>query len=140
MNIINFLIPKSKVAYLEDTSTIRQGLEKMHSQGYTAIPVITKDGIYIGTVTEGDFLWSIVDNEDFSADSQEEKTIIDILRCDWNAPVHITDTIDKLLELVTVQNFVPVVDDREVFIGIITRKDIIKYFRKTYLEGQLCTK
>jgi predicted transcriptional regulator len=140
MNIINFLIPKSKIAYLEDTSTIRQGLEKMHSQGYTAIPVITKDGIYIGTVTEGDFLWNIVENKEFSADSWENKTVMDILRCDWNSPVHITDTIDKLLELVTVQNFVPVVDDREVFIGIITRKDIIKYFCKTYLEEQFCTK
>lgn len=134
MNIINFLVPKNSVAYLEDTATIKQGLEKMHSQSYTAIPVITKDGIYIGTVTEGDFLWNIVESSDYSTDLQEPKTVMDILRCDWNTPVHITDTIDILLELVTVQNFVPVVDDREVFIGIITRKDIIKYFRKTYMK------
>ena len=36
--------------------------------------------------------------------------------------------MDNLLNMVMEQNFVPVVDDRGMFIGIITRKDIIKYF------------
>lgn len=135
MNIINFLIPKANVAFLEDDYTLRQGLEIMKNHGYTAIPVISQDGTYIGTVNEGDFLWSIVSRDEYSIVDQEEVYITDILRIDWNPPVHITDTVEKLLEMVMEQNFVPVVDDREMFIGIITRKDIIKYFCKTYLKS-----
>ena len=44
MNIAYFLLPKSRIAYLYDDFTIRQGLEKMRNRGYTAIPVITRDG------------------------------------------------------------------------------------------------
>ena len=51
MNIAYFLLPKSRIAYLYDDFTIRQGLEKMRNRGYTAIPVITRDGRYVGTVS-----------------------------------------------------------------------------------------
>jgi predicted transcriptional regulator len=34
------------------------------------------------------------------------------------------------------QNFVPVVDDQKNFIGIITRKDIIRYFYEKSQEVQ----
>ena len=36
--------------------------------------------------------------------------------------------MDKALN----QNFVPVLDDEKYFIGIVTRKDIMKYFMKQY--------
>lgn len=64
MNIAYFLLPKSRIAYLYDDFTFRQGLEKMRNRGYTAIPVITRDGRYVGTVSEGDFLWRLLDTDD----------------------------------------------------------------------------
>ena len=63
MNIAYFLLPKSNVAYLYDDYTFRQGLEKMRYHGYTAIPVITRNGTYVGTVSEGDFLWQLLSDE-----------------------------------------------------------------------------
>ena len=56
MNIAYFIHPKQDVATLYDDCTLRQGLEKMRHHGYTAIPVVTRDNKYVGTVTEGDFL------------------------------------------------------------------------------------
>ena len=38
--------------------------------------------------------------------------------------------MEDLLEKTLNQNFVPVVDDLNHFIGIITRKDVIQYFYK----------
>lgn len=130
MNILFFLKPKATVAYLYDDCTIRQGLEKMHAHGYTAIPVITRDGKYIGTVSEGDYLWYIVlkKAQEQNLKSLEDCYIKDILRNKRDQPVRISETMDNLLMRVMNQNFVPVVDDRGMFIGIITRKDIIKYF------------
>lgn len=60
MNIAFFLTPKSQVAYIREGSSIRQGLEKMQRHGYTCLPVISKDGRFLGCINEGDFLWNIL--------------------------------------------------------------------------------
>ena len=64
MNVISLLTPKAQVAYIYDDCTIRQGLEKLRAHGYTAVPVLARDGRYVGTVSEGDFLWNILDGND----------------------------------------------------------------------------
>ncbi|WP_325247431.1 CBS domain-containing protein [Dysosmobacter sp.] len=147
MNIAYFLIPKRSVAYLYDDCTFRQGLEKMHHHSYTAIPVIARDGRYIGTVSEGDFLWRLLDE---GAESQtlcsmkalEQLEIRDILRGNNYPPVRITVTMEELLNSAMNQNFIPVVDDSDSFIGIVTRKDIIRYFsnQRTSMEPALLRK
>lgn len=128
MNIIMLLKPKCDVAYIYEDNSIRQGLEKMRYHGYTAIPVIARNGEYVGTVNEGDFLWHILDGNMPTIKSQENHTVKDIMRKGWNPPVTITTPIETLLLRVMDQNFVPVIDDRGVFMGIITRSDIIKYY------------
>ena len=133
MNIAYFLLPKNRVAYLYDDYTFRQGLEKMRHHGYTAIPVISRDGKYVGTVIEGDFLWRLLSDEQ---DSQracsmkdlEQLRVRDILRETQYLPVRITVSMEELLSSAMNQNFIPVVDDTGSFIGIVTRKDIIRYF------------
>lgn len=129
MNIVHFLKPKVTVAYLYDDCTVRQGIEKMHAHGYTAIPVITRDGQYVGTVSEGDFLWYILlkKAQEQNLKTLEDFYIKDILRNKRDKAVNISASEEELLERAMDQNFVPVVDDRGVFIGIITRKDIIKF-------------
>ncbi len=136
MNIPFLLKPKSKIAYLYDFNTIRQGLEKIKNHGFTAIPVIGKDGSYIGTVSEGDFLWHLVGHDSGEMKEQEEYSILDIVRLDWNPAVKISETMDELLLRVMEQNFVPVVDDRNLFMGIITRKDVIKFFYDEHQENR----
>ena len=133
MNIASLLLPKNRVAYLYDDYTFRQGLEKMRHHGYTAIPVISRDGKYVGTVSEGDFLWRLLSDEQ---DSQracsmkdlEQLRVRDILRETQYLPVRITVSMEELLSSAMNQNFIPVVDDTGSFIGIVTRKDIIRYF------------
>ena len=128
MNIAYFLLPKSRIAYLYDDFTFRQGLEKMRNRGYTAIPVITRDGRYVGTVSEGDFLWHIVEqNGKCGMKAQESGLIRDLVRPGWNPPVRVDAPLDALLQSALVQNFIPVVDDRGAFIGIVTRKDILQW-------------
>ena len=133
MNIAYLLLPKNRVAYLYDDYTFRQGLEKMRHHGYTAIPVISRDGKYVGTVSEGDFLWRLLSDEQ---DSQracsmkdlEQLRVRDILRETQYLPVRITVSMEELLSSAMNQNFIPVVDGTGSFIGIVTRKDIIRYF------------
>ena len=138
MNIASFLLPKVEVTYLYDHMTLRQGLEKMHRSGYAAVPVIDREDRYVGVVSEGDFLWNILEHNKslngITMKQSEELTIREILQMGKVRPVCIDTNMEELLGQAQMQNFVPVIDDRSVFIGIITRSDIIKYFVKKQLD------
>lgn len=142
MNIAMFLKPKVEVAYIYSDYSLRQGLEKMCRHGYSAIPVITRDGKYYSTIKEGDFLWYIVSGENTETPSEktdirslEDVYIKDIITEGKNPPVRITESVELLFERALNQNFVPVIDDIDSFVGIITRKDILRYmFREKIKE------
>lgn len=134
MNIFFLLKPKALVSYIYDDNTIRQGLEKLRAHKFTAIPVIKKDGTYVGTVSEGDFLWHIIDGNRYDGiKSEEEYLVSDLIKNDKNPPVKSNASMDELLIKVMRQNFVPVIDDRNMFIGIVTRTEVIKYY---YEKGE----
>ena len=138
MNIAFFLKPKNEIAYLYDDYTLRQGLEKMKHHGYTAIPVIDREGRYVTTISEGDFLWYILKDsgpedsiKEIPMQSLENKKIKDLLHVDKNPPAAITATMEELVERGMEQNFIPVVDDSGSFIGIITRRNLLEHFAKS---------
>lgn len=118
---------KAQVAFLYDDFTIRQGLEKLQRSGYTALPVLSREGLYVGTVTEGDFLWSILDRGDNSMKAQEKIKLRSILRKDFNPAVGIGVGMEELVERAMKQSFVPVIDDRGMLVGIVTRQTIIRH-------------
>lgn len=130
MNISFFLTPKSDVVYEFVTSTMRQALERMEYHRYTAIPIIDKEGKYIGTLTEGDLLWKLKNTPGLTFKDTSGISILDIPKHMNNIPVSVTSDIEDLILLAASQNFVPVVDDEGIFIGIIKRSDIINYLHK----------
>lgn len=125
MNVISLLTPKAQVAYLYDDFTVRQGLEKLRAHGYTALPVLSRDGSYVGTVSEGDFLWSMIDSRDNSLLTQEKQPLKKLMRRDFNPAVNVQVSLEELLERAMRQSFIPVVDDRGAFVGIVTRQTIM---------------
>ena len=129
MNKLFFLTPKSDVAYIHEGDSLRQALEKMQHRGYSAIPLLSDEGKYIGTLTEGDLLWALKEKNFPGITEMEKYTILDVDRKRDNSPVHIQADMEDLLEKVMNQNFVPVVDDKAVFIGIVTRKEVIQYLK-----------
>ncbi|WP_373598121.1 CBS domain-containing protein [Paraclostridium bifermentans] len=130
MNILFFITPKSEVAYIYDDYTMRQALEKMEYHRYSAIPIINKDGEYVGTITEGDLLWTLKNDFNLNLQLTEDICISDIKRRMDNKPVSINANIEDLISKSMNQNFVPVIDDQNIFIGIIKRRDIIEYCYK----------
>lgn len=127
MNILFFLTPKSEVAYIYNDYTIRQALEKMEYHKYSAIPIINKEGKYVGTITEGDLLWTLKNDYSLDLKSVEDIPVINVSRRMDNSPVSVNANIEDLISKSMNQNFVPVIDDQNTFIGIIKRRDIIGY-------------
>lgn len=130
MNISFYLIPKSEVTYIHQEDTVAQALRVIHKHGYQAVPVIDEKGRYVGTISEGDFLWNLI--EEYHMDLEVmRKSRVESMRLRWDyKPVSIDADIEQLDNHILNQNFVPVVDGRNVFIGIITRKEIIKELLK----------
>ena len=126
-NILFFLTPKALCAYLYDDYTIRQALEKMEAAGYAAIPILNRRGEYRGTLTEGDVLWAMKNMCYMDMRQAEAHRVMEITRRKDNVPVRVTTSMHDLVERATSQNFVPVVDDKDAFIGLVTRKAIINY-------------
>ena len=130
-NILFFLTPKAMCAYLHDDYTIRQALEKLEAAGYAALPILNRHGEYKGTLKEGDLLWALRNMCDMDLKQAECKKIMDISRRKDNVPVTVSTSMQELVERASYQNFVPVVDDKNAFIGIVTRRAIIKYCQQS---------
>lgn len=139
MNVISLLTPKVSVAYLYDDFTVRQGLEKLRHYGYTAIPVLARDGRYVGTVSEGDFLWCLLDERDNSLLTQEKVPLLRVVRPGFNPAVRADVSMEELVERALQQSFIPVVDDRGAFVGIVTRQTIIRRLTVPKTEEPVAT-
>ena len=127
MNIAFFLTPKNEVVCENLEASMRQVMEKMEFHGYTAIPLINKGGKYVGTLTEGDLLWKLKNTPELNFKNAESVKVSNIERRVSHKSVSINSDIESLINLSVSQNFVPVIDDNGIFIGIIKRSDIINY-------------
>ncbi len=127
MKVAFFLIPKSELVCLNTKTTMRQAIERMERHSYTAVPLIDDQGCYAGTITEGDLLWKLKNSPGMTLAGMEKVPVKDIACHAHNKAVRIDSRIVDLLHLASEQNFVPVVDDQGVFIGIVRRREIIEY-------------
>lgn len=136
MNVLFFLTPKSEVAHLHDDWTLRQAIEKLERSGYRGIPMIDRQGHYVGTVTEGDILWTLKRRYNMNLKDAENVSVLTVDRRADFKPVSINASMEDLVYMAMNQNFVPVIDDNKIFIGIVTRKDIIRFCYEGFLKNQ----
>ncbi len=133
VNIAFFLIPKKEVAIVKYESTMRQALEKMEYHKYSAVPIIDNQGKYVGTLTEGDLLWKMKNTPGLSFENMHKTKLKEIKPERNNEPIHIDADMESIIERAMEQNFVPVIDDAGIFIGIVRRREIIEYCSKEIL-------
>ena len=136
MNILFLLTPKAQCSYVREEDTIRQALERMSKSGYSAVPILAKDGSYCGTLTEGDLLWAIKNLFLMDMKAAESHGIMEIGHCKVYQPVTVTTRVEDLMHKAVEQNFVPVVDDKGAFIGLVTRKAILQSCMKELVQAE----
>lgn len=127
-NVAFFLLPKKEVAYLPINCTMRQAMERMENRGFRAVPIIDENNKYVGTLSEGDLLWKFKNTPGLTLKGTEKIMLKDIPRRMDNQPVRIYASITDLITLVIDQNFVPVIDDHDVFIGIVRRREVLEHY------------
>ena len=131
MNILRFMIPKSLVEVISSDSTVRQAFEKMRFHRYTALPVLDGEGKYLGTVRGDDLFRYFFQNDIYSPKAAERDNVCKVTDSTYK-PVYHSTSLDEVIERVKEHNFVPVVDDRGCFIGLILRRDILNFLLEYY--------
>jgi CBS domain-containing protein len=127
-NILSFLTPKMNTYYIDANSTIRQTLEKFDIYKFSVVPLIDENGVFISTISEGDILRFIKNECNFDLKMAENLFISSIKRYRPYKPLPISTPLSETIKLSLEQNFIPIVDDRGIYIGIIKRKTIIEQF------------
>ena len=129
------MIPKSLVLCINKSSTVRQALEKMRYHRYMAVPVIDDDGVYVGTLRNDDLFKYFLDNGNFDSRAAERDSIMSILDTGYGKPLYHNASLSELIDNVKEHNFVPIVDDRKCFIGIVLRREILNFLFKYYEDS-----
>lgn len=127
MKIAFFVTPKQQVVWVPADSTVAQALEQLGARRHSAVPLLDREGRYVGTLTEGDLLWHLWNAGHAWRQIAENTPVMEVKRRMENVPVHIDAEIEALVARAVDQSFVPVVDDRNVFVGIVRRKRIVEY-------------
>jgi CBS-domain-containing membrane protein len=134
MQISSFLFPKDKVAYITTSMSMHEAMEHLEQHQYSAIPIIDTEGKYIGTLSEGDLLWKLKNTPGLNFDNMNQSSVTEIKKRIRTECVSINAQMEDMLALAADQNFVPVVNDDRIFIGIIRRKDIIEYYTRNITD------
>lgn len=127
MNIFDFFTPKSLTFYLYEDSTIRQAIEKFDKHKFSVIPIIDKQGKYLTSISEGDILRYIKNDANFDIRRAEHTPVMDIDKYRAYRALDLSVPTSEILALALEQNFVPLVDDQNAYIGILKRKAILEY-------------
>ena len=133
MNILFFLTPKSEVDYVNDDASLFKTMQIFDKHSYVVLPLISKTGRYIGTISATDILGCIRENFNLSVKESADFPVRNVKRVrEYRAVNGGTTTMEEIVVVAMEQNFIPVVDDDYNFIGIITRKSIMSWMHKEY--------
>ncbi len=136
INIARIMLPKVSTVCLCENDTVRQGMEAFQVHGYTAVPVISQEGKYLGSVTEGDFWRHMCRVGTTDRWEMEKYRIRDIFRPDFCEALPIEADVQTTVEIALRQNFIPIVDGRGSLCGIVTRQALIKYLAELALREE----
>lgn len=126
-SIISLLTPKKITYFISEDSTIRQALELFDVHKFSVVPLVDELGHYKGTLSEGDLLRFMKNFANFNLAIAENVLVKEIDHYRPYSFVRVDALISEVFALSLEQNFIPVVDDKDIYIGIIKRRDIIKY-------------
>lgn len=118
-----FLTPANKLAVIIDTHNIDHAKLLLSHMTYSRVPVVTEDGRFFGTIGLTEILKYQAVNE--LTDDQLSDDISLIAKTD-EATVGVEYDLTEVMRKLVDQSFLPVVGKDMEFIGIITRKSILK--------------
>ena len=123
-----------KVEFVYHDITIGEAIDKMARNRYTMIPVLERNSMrYLYSLSSSDILRKVMADNNPAVTREALLSSISVQR--FIVPCAQSTDINDLTDLVINQNYVPLVDEKGVFQGIVTRRAIINYLLSS-MEGE----
>ncbi len=135
MNALSFLTPKVQTVYLKADCTLRQAIEKLKHHKFKVIPLINGSGKYVGSLTSADLFGYFSTCEITDIAQTEKIKLSEIIKSKHYKCCPLNTTSARVVGLLVTQLFVPIVDDRGIYCGIIERKKVFDYYVNHYQFG-----
>ncbi|KXH79823.1 cyclic-di-AMP-binding protein CbpB [Sporosarcina sp. HYO08] len=127
--VMDYTIPAEKVAHVQIGNNAEHALLVLTKTGYSAIPVLDakyhlKGLIGIGMITD-----SILGLERIEYEQLADLKVNTIMQTDLPT-IKTTDRFQKALDLLINHTFLCVIEEDGKFAGIMTRREVLKEFKK----------
>src|SRR5690606_1395261 len=129
MPIKDFIISSEKVAHVQSGNNAEHALLVLTKTGYSSIPVLDVKYRLKGLLNTKMITESILGLERIEYDRLADIRVDEVMNQEV-VYLKITDTFQRALDLVINHAFLCVVDDEGTFVGIMTRRIILKQLKK----------
>lgn len=119
----NFLTPADKLAVIIDSHNIDHAKLLLSHMTYSRVPVVTEDNRFLGTIGLNEIIRYQMENE--LTDEELHQDISLIAKRDVATVKEDYELAEVLRKLID-ESFLPVLGKNDEFLGIITRKAILK--------------
>ena len=118
-----FLTPADKLAVIIDSHNMDHAKLLLSHMSYSRVPVVTEDNRFVGTIGLNEIIQYQAENELTDEELQQDISLIakrDVATV--KEDYELADVLRKLID----ESFLPVLGENDAFLGIITRKSILK--------------
>lgn len=127
--IEDFIISSEKVAHVQMGNSAEHALLVLTKTGYSAIPVLDSKYRFRGLINAQRITDAILGMDHIEYERLGEIRVEDIMLTEFPL-IDVHERFQKALDLVIDQNFLCVVDEDNMFMGILTRRVVLKQLKK----------
>ena len=128
----DLMIPSEKVAHVQLNNPLEHALLVLIRSGYFAVPVLDTSFKLAGSISKTVILDQILGVETYEMERLSELKVHEVM--DELVSIHQEESFINGLKAVIDSPFVCVVDDDGYFVGILTRRAILKTLKKDYYQ------
>lgn len=123
----DFIIPARKIAIVQDDNPLMHAFLILTKVRYAKIPVLDSDSRIVGLLSLAMITDPMLTTQKVDTDVLNTMTVRDVMQTEFDK-ILVTETLEHELHLLVDNAFLPVVDENQVFQGILTRRELIKSF------------
>ena len=126
-NADHYLIPADVVANVQTDNNLYPAFLVLTKVKYSTIPVLDHGGHFEGLVSLPLITEQMLGFDQLNTEILLQKRVCDVMETQVKT-VHDVDDVEETLHLMIDNPFVPVVDEQQIFQGIVTRREFMKSF------------
>ena len=124
----SFIIPASRIAFVEDENPLYHAFLILTKMKYSKIPVLDKNQKVVGLISLAMITDKMLTPDNIVIEPLSDLKVKDVMQTDFETINFAHTNLETQLHLLVDNPFVPVVNDNNIFQGLLTRREWIKAF------------